>query len=50
MTEWPKRVRTTMQPHRDIEVGPEEYLDLSRQMLLHTEPAKKAPTTAQREN
>lgn len=51
---WPKKVRTTMRPDREIEVGPEEYLDLSRQDLLHVEPepTKKAPTapTAQKGN
>lgn len=50
--EWPKKVRTTMQPGREIEVGPEEHLDLSRQGLLAEPTAKKAPVapTVQKEN
>lgn len=31
---WPRKVRTTIQPDVDIQVGPEEYLDLARQGLL----------------
>jgi hypothetical protein len=35
--EWPKTVRTTIQPEVDLEVGEAEYTDLSRQGLLVTE-------------
>ncbi len=31
---WPRKVRTTIQPDVDVQVGPEEYLDLARQGLL----------------
>lgn len=34
------KVRTTMQPWLEIEVTPADYLDLSRQGLLVTEPKK----------
>jgi hypothetical protein len=40
-------VRTTMQPHQEIEVGDAEYLDLKRQSLLVEEaPASVPPATA----
>jgi hypothetical protein len=39
------KVRTTMQPDVEIEVGDAEYLDLKRQGLLVEEPAP-APATA----
>jgi hypothetical protein len=35
--EWPKTVRTTIQPEVDLEVGEAEYTDLSRQGLLVTD-------------
>lgn len=39
------RIRTTMRPHEEIEVGVEEFVDLARQDLLvevegQTKPAK----------
>lgn len=34
MSEWPKKVRTTMRPDEEIEVGRQEYTDLERQGLL----------------
>lgn len=33
-SEWPKRVRTTMEPDREYEVGEDEYTDLVRQGLI----------------
>lgn len=44
---WPKKVRTTMNPGKEIEVGPEEYLDLSRQGLLHKGETKTATASAE---
>lgn len=44
-----RKVRTTIQPDVDLEVGPEEYLDLKRQGLLveddKKEPRKAAPNS-----
>lgn len=39
-------VRTTMQPHLQVEVGDAEYLDLQRQGLLVEEPAPTSPAPA----
>jgi hypothetical protein len=51
-------IRTTIQPHLDIEVNDAEYLDLKRQGLLIEDasaapaaaPAKPAPAAAKKEN
>ena len=37
------KVRVTMHPDREYEVGPQEYLDLSRQGLLVEGKGHKAP-------
>ena len=37
---WPRKVRTTMQPWREIEVGPEEYHDLSARGVIETKGSK----------
>lgn len=50
--EWPKKVRTTMRPDQEIEVGEAEYIDLQRQSLL-VEDAKKrtaAPARSEKES
>lgn len=39
-------VRTTMQPHLDIEVTDAEYVDLERQGLLVQRPSDSAPAAA----
>lgn len=31
---WPRKIRTTMEPNRDIEVGEAEYTELSRRGLI----------------
>jgi hypothetical protein len=36
------KVRTTMQPDKEIEVGPQEFLDLQRQGLLYEGKAGEA--------
>jgi hypothetical protein len=43
-----RKVRTTMQPDKEIEVDDAEYLDLQRQGLLAEEPATESapPATA----
>lgn len=33
-SEWPKTIRTTMEPDREYEVGEAEYTDLSRRRLI----------------
>lgn len=38
-----RKVRTTFEPHREIEVGPAEYLDLARQGLLVKSDTSKEP-------
>ncbi|MFE9064933.1 hypothetical protein [Streptomyces violaceusniger] len=40
------RVRTTMQPHIDVEVNDAELLDLERQGLLVDAPPASAPAAA----
>ncbi|MCQ8831758.1 hypothetical protein [Streptomyces malaysiensis] len=40
------RVRTTMQPHIDVEVNDAELLDLERQGLLVQRPSDSAPAAA----
>lgn len=35
--EWPRTIRTTMEPHREYQVGESEYLDLQAQGLLSEE-------------
>lgn len=42
MSEWPKKIRTTMQPDVELEVGEAEYIDLERQGLLVTDKRKTA--------
>jgi hypothetical protein len=37
-----RKIRTKMRPHETIEVGPAEYLDLSRQGLIHEEVQEQA--------
>lgn len=32
---WPRKIRTTMEPGREIEVDEAEYLELSRRRLIH---------------
>lgn len=39
-------VRTTMQPHVELEVGDAEYLDLQRQGLLLEDTPAAAPAAA----
>ncbi|MCX4704359.1 hypothetical protein [Streptomyces sp. NBC_01373] len=39
-------VRTTIQPHVDLEVGDAEYLDLKRQGLLVEDQPAAAPAAA----
>lgn len=39
-------VRTTIQPHVELEVSDAEYLDLKRQGLLIEDPAPAAPAPA----
>jgi len=39
-------IRTTMQPHLQVEVGDAEYLDLQRQGLLIEDPAPTTPAPA----
>lgn len=39
-------VRTTMQPHLELEVGDAEYLDLKRQGLLVEDAPAAAPAAA----
>lgn len=42
-----RKVRTTMQPWREIEVSDAEYADLSRQgVLVEDEPSKSGRTAA----
>lgn len=38
-----RKVRTTMEPHREYEVTEQEYTDLERQGLIH-KPTGKADT------
>jgi hypothetical protein len=40
------RVRTTMQPHIEVEVSDAELLDLERQGLLVPRPSDSAPAAA----
>ena len=35
--EWPRTIRTTMEPWRDYRVGPEEYGDLKARGLIEEE-------------
>lgn len=39
-------IRTTMQPHLEVEVGDAEYLDLKRQGLLVEAPAPTTPAAS----
>lgn len=45
-----RKVRTTMQPWREIEVSDAEYLDLSRQGLLIEDPPEIRVLGTAREN
>lgn len=38
-------VRTTIQPHKEIEVGDAEFTDLSRAGLIYQPPAPEPPKT-----
>ncbi len=40
-----EKVRTTMRPHEELEVSPEEATDLRRQGLLYEEEAPRATST-----
>ncbi|WP_445520436.1 hypothetical protein [Streptomyces sp. NEAU-174] len=41
-----RTVRTTIQPHVDVEVDDAEYLDLERQGLLVSRPSDSTPAAA----
>lgn len=41
-----RTVRTTIQPHVDVEVSDAEYLDLERQGLLVQRPSDSTPAAA----
>lgn len=50
MAEELRKVRTTMEPEKEIEVTPQEFIDLSRQGLIYNpEPTKPSGRRASEE-
>lgn len=47
MAEELRKVRTTMEPEKEIEVTPQEFIDLSRQGLIYNPEPKSGRRTSE---